>query len=544
MDLFKKDKRNPSSQAPQKPQGPQAPQQITANLRDNIDVIRQMLGPSSDIIVREIEIGINPKLDAAIIYTDGLSSGTGIQNLLDSLLLDFKHIVQWQEQTKQSNSKRGAIADSYQLIKERVLNIGEIDEITEFNELFTQLLSGDVIFLIDGVNKALQLGLRQWKERAIEKSEKELVVRGPHQSFTESMATNKSMLRRIIKSPHLWIESRIVGRFSQTDVAIAYIQGVVNEEVLTELHQRLDRIDIDAIIDSSYIEEFIQDNSYTPFPTVFNSERPDVIAAELLEGKIAIMTDGSPTALIVPAPFVSFIHAAEDYYQRADISSLVRIIRYIAIVISLLAPAFYVAIVSFHHEMLPTLLLISLSAQREGVPFPAFIEAIVMELMFEILREAGLRMPKSIGQAVSIVGTLVLGTAAVEAGFVSAAMVIVVSATAVSSFVFPVNGMSIAFRMLRFPMLVIAGCFGLFGIMVGLAALALHLCHLRSFGLPYMAPFAPFVAGDQQDAIVRFPRWAMIKRPKILNTPNQRRQQHDEEDKPNPTKPDERADES
>lgn len=516
---------------------PQAPQLLSKSLSENIDVIKQMIGPSNDIVVREFKVGNSAKLDMAIIYTDGLVSGIGMQNLLDQLLLDFKDLDHTHDEAMPTREKKDSplVLQSFQIIKDRVLNLGEIREVTEMNDLFTSLFSGDLIIFMNGVDKVLQVGIRSWEKRAIEKTDKESVIRGPQQSFTESLRTNTALIRRIVKSPHLWIESRIIGRYSQTDIAIVYVNGIVSQELLDELHTRLDRIDIGSILDSSYIEELIQDNTFTVFPTVFNTERPDVVAAEILEGKIGIIVDGSPHVLIVPAVFMSFIHAAEDYYQRADISSLIRIIRYIAIAVALLAPGFYVAIVSFHHEMLPTLLLISLSAQREGVPFPAFVEAFIMEIMFEILREAGLRMPKSIGQAVSIVGTLVLGTAAVEAGFVSAAMVIVVSATAVASFVFPANSMSIAFRMLRFPMLILAGSFGLFGVMIGLIALALHLCHLRSFGIPYMAPFAPIIPSDHKDAIIRLPHWMMIKRPKLLNKNNMIRQQHNEEDKPSPS---------
>jgi len=328
------------------------------------------------------------------------------------------------------------------------------------------------------------------------------------------------LLRRKIKDPNLWLETKQIGRVTKTDVAIMFIKGIASEDVVEEVRTRLDRIDIDSILESGYIEELIQDETFTPFPTVYNSERPDVIAAELLEGKIAILVDGTPFVLVVPALFISFLHAAEDYYQRADISSLIRILRYVGILISLLAPSLYVAITTFHQEMLPTPLLLGLAAQREGVPFPAFIEALVMEVAFEILREAGLRMPRTIGPAVSVVGTLVIGQAAVEAGIVSAAMVIVVAITAISSFVFPSYSMSNAFRILRFPMMGLAASFGLFGIIVGIIALVLHLCSLRTFGVPYMSPFAPMIPVDQKDAVIRLPRWALFSRPRLINKTN------------------------
>ena len=228
-----------------------------------------------------------------------------------------------------------------------------------------------------------------------------------------------------------------------------FIKGIVNDKVVEEVRKRLDRIDIDGILESGYIEELIQDETYTPFPTVYNTERPDVIAAGLLEGRIAILVDGTPFVLLVPALFTQYFQSAEDYYQRSDFG-LLRMLRYLALFIALLGPSLYIAITTFHQEMLPTALLISLAAQREGVPFPAFIEALMMEVTFEILREAGVRMPRAVGQAVSIVGALVIGQAAVEAGIVSAAMVIVVSITAIANFSFPSFNMAISIRILRF----------------------------------------------------------------------------------------------
>jgi spore germination protein KA len=289
-------------------------------------------------------------------------------------------------------------------------------------------------------------------------------------------------------------------------------------------------------LESGYIEELIQDETYTPFPTVYNTERPDVIAAGLLEGRVAILIDGTPFVLLVPALFGQFNQAAEDYYQRADIGTLLRLLRYLSFFIALLGPSLYIAITTFHQEMIPTPLLISLAAQREGVPFPAFIEALVMELTFEILREAGVRLPRAVGQAVSIVGALVIGQAAVEAGIISAAMVIVVSVTAIASFVFPSYNMAISVRILRFGLMGLAASFGLFGITLGLIAIVLHLCSLRSFGIPYMSPFAPFILADQKDMLFKVPLWGMFSRPRLISQKNVIREQYPPTTKPEPRK--------
>jgi spore germination protein KA len=322
----------------------------------------------------------------------------------------------------------------------------------------------------------------------------------------------------------LLLKNRKIGRATQTNVSIMYIRGIADEKVIEEVNLRLARIDTDSILESGYIEEFIQDQPYTIFPTIQNTERPDVIAGSLLEGRVAILIDGTPHVLLVPSLFIQYLQAAEDYYQRADISTLIRTLRYFCLFIATLVPALYIALTTFHQEMLPTQLLISLAAQREGVPFPAFVEGLIMEATYEILREAGIRMPRAVGQAVSIVGTLVIGQAAVEAGIISATMIIVVSITAISSYVIPEFDMSIAIRITRFLFMGLAAVFGLFGIFVGIVALLLHLSSLRSFGVPYMAPVGPFILSNQKDVILRVPHPYMTTRPGIFSKLNVIRQ--------------------
>ncbi|MDQ0858850.1 spore germination protein [Bacillus sp. V2I10] len=487
---------------------------LSTNLNVNIQHVKQLLGNSSDLVIREIQIGKGRLFKACLFYTDGLVDTNSIQNyIMKSLMLDDQDLLLSSEQ------------NIVQVLKDRILTVGDIQDVTEFSSLMNSLLSGDVILLVDGYSQGFGICMRGGKDRGVMESTTETVVRGPKEGFTENLRTNTALIRRKIKTPHLWLESKKIGRETITDVAIMYIDGIANDKVIKEVHRRLDRIEIDGILESGYIEELIQDEALSPFPTVFYSERPDKIAAELLEGKVAILVDGTPIVLVVPALFVSFIQAAEDYYQRADISTLIRLLRFFSLFIALLGPSLYIAITTFHQEMLPTGLLISLAAQREGVPFPAFIEALMMETAFEILREASLRMPKAIAQAISIVGTLVIGTAAVEAGIVSAAMVIVVAITAISSFVLPAFAMSMSIRMLRFPMMALAASFGLFGILIGFIALILHLCSLRSFGVPYMSPFGPFIKDDINDTIIRVPRGRMFFRPRLINQKNIRREQ-------------------
>lgn len=492
---------------------------LESNIQTNISYIRDALGNSTDIVIREIHIA--NKIDVGIIYTDGLVDSKSINNfIMESLMLDFP-----QDENQDQNLLT--------VLKNKVLTVGEIQNVSEFGALFDALLSGDVILLLEGYSQGFNISMKGWQSRSVTEATTETIIRGPKESFNENLRTNTAMVRRRIKDPNLWLESRQIGTVTKTNVALMYINGIVNDKVVEELRERLDRIDIDGILESGYIEQMIQDETLTPFPTVYTTERPDVVAADLLEGRVAIIVDGTPFALILPVVFLQFFQAAEDYYQRADIGTLLRILRLICFFIAIAGPSLYIAITTFHQEMIPSDMLVNLMAQREGVPFPAFVEAFLMEVTFEILREAGVRMPRAIGQAVSIVGTLVVGTAAVDAGMVSAAMVIVVSITAISNFVFPSIAMAIPIRILRFPLMALAASFGLLGIVVGLVALLLHLCSLRSFGVPYMSPFSPLVLSDLKDSLIRVPTWAMTTRPKFISKKNMIRERTP---KPHPPK--------
>lgn len=478
---------------------------LAAVISVNIQRIRQDLGSSDDIVIREIRSEAGGLTMAAIVYTDGLVDEHAInQFVMKSLSLNWL--------TGEEPSGPDVVPDAVRLLESFAVAAGSVHTVNDYNGLYDAMLSGDVVVLLAGHTFAYAIDVKGWKERGVTETSNQTTVRGPRESFSESLRTNTSLIRRKIKNPNLWLETCSIGRVTKTSVTVMHIHGIAKDSVLEEVRKRLQTIEIDGILESGNIEEFIQDTTYTFFPTIINTERPDTVASHLLEGKIAILVEGTPNVLIVPAPFVSFLQSPEDYYQRADFSSVLRLLRYLSAFISVLAPSLYIAITTFHQEMLPTALLISLASQRENVPFPAFVEALAMEITFEILREAGLRMPRAIGQAVSVVGTLVIGQAAVEAGIVSAAMVIVVSITAISNFTFPAYNMSITSRMLRFLFMMLAGSFGLFGIILGLFALLLHMSSLRSFGEPYMSPFAPIVVGKQKDTLIRLPkRWKLSR---------------------------------
>ena len=479
---------------------------IQISLSDNLNIIKQKTGNSSDVVIREIKIGENYNMRTAIVYIEGIVDNQSIQEyILQSIMKD----------NNKNKINRYNVID---LFSKDIMTIGNISPITNFDDLFGALMAGDTLILVDGVEQALSASTAGGEKRSIAESTTEMVVRGPKGAFTESLGTNTAMVRRIIKTPDLWMESIKVGRVTKTDVTFMYIHGIANNKVVNEVRERLERIDIDSILESGYIEQLIEDQTATPFPTVYNTERPDVVAGNLLEGRIAIFVDGTPFVLIAPAVFIQFFQSAEDYYARFDIATSIRLLRILMFMLSLIAPATYVAVTTFHQEMVPTTLIVAIAAQREAVPFPAFVEALLMELTFEILREAGIRLPKAIGSAVSIVGALVIGQAAVQASIVSPAMVIIVSITAIASFATPSFNMAISARLIRFLFMIGAATFGFYGIILCLLMMVVHLCSLRSFGIPYMSPFAPFTLVDNGDTILRLPWWTLRQRPRLVTT--------------------------
>ncbi|WP_409344451.1 spore germination protein [Paenibacillus sp. MBLB4367] len=489
---------------------------LLPDLQPNLQTIKETLGFSSDLVVREIRIGISGSIKAGIVYTEGMADKEIINRFMDSVML----------QSREADLSRNAVpsGNTMTLLKEFILTLGDLKEVQDYKSLFAAVLSGDTVILVDGFEYGFIAGTKGFEDRGVQEASVQTVVRGPREAFSENLRTNTSLIRRKINNPKLWLETITIGRVTQTKVAVMYVKGIASDKIVEEVRARLKRIDIDGIFESGNIEELIQDETITPFPTIYNTERPDAVAANLLEGRIAILVDGTPVVLLVPVVFTQFLQSPEDYYQRSDFG-LLRFLRIIAFFITLLAPSIYISVTTFHQEMLPTTLMTSIAAQRERVPFPAAVEAFLMEFTFELLREAGIRMPRAVGPAISIVGALVLGEAAVRAGFVSSAMVIVVSITAIASFILPSFAISIPVRILRFLLMGFAASFGLFGIFVGLIVLNLHLCSLRSFGIPYMAPLAPMIAADQKDTIFRLPLWAMRTRPRLISQNNVVRQQ-------------------
>ena len=483
---------------------------ISARLQDNLDALKAQFTDCSDVIFREMLISHHIK--ALLVYIDGLVAATDLHaNALKPLLFDF-------------NEPTGQLIDT---LESRGVAVSQLSHVQNYTKVINGLLSGTAVVFVEGQDKALMISVGGGQRRSVSEPATEAVVRGPREGFTESIRTNTSLVRHKIRSPNLKTVSFTLGEETRTEVVLTYLEGLADPTVVDEVRRRLESVKIDGILESAYIEELIEDAPYSPFPQFQYTERPDTVAANLLEGRIAIFVDGTPFVLMAPITYWQMLQASEDYYERFFIGSMLRWLRLLFLFLALYMPSLYIAVTTYHPDMLPTSLMLSVSAARETIPFPAIVEALIMEIAFEALREAGVRLPKTIGQTVSILGALIIGQAAVEAGIVSAPMVIIVSVTGIASFTIPRFNAAIAIRLMRFPLMFLAGTFGLFGIVIGTVLLAAHLSKLRSLGVPYLSGVAPRMKGELKDILFRAPWWKMNKRPTSYAHPDRRREAAD-----------------
>ena len=501
----------------QQPKNDKTP--ISPQLEVNVAAIKQILVRNSDIAYRPFLIASMKEYSAMIIAIEGLFEQTAVNEDVIKPLMDMKCSAD-EAMQKLNDLENGTIHTS------AIMAIYTVEECMEW------IMKGDPVLLINGIAKGYVLGTPAWEMRGVSEPVTETVIRGPREGFVETLRVNTSMLRRKIHHPNFKIEQTTIGKYTQTSIVICYVEGIVNPDILDEVKKRLSRIEIDAIMESQTIEELIVDNPYTPYPLVGNSESPDFIASRLLEGRVAILIDGTPVALVVPYVFMEAFHTPDDYYTNYLFVSFLRMVRMFAFLVTVFTPAIYVAASHFQKEMFPMDLMISVAASREGTPFSLFIEVFVMLIVFEWLRESGVRLPRPYGQSVSIVGGLVLGEAAVNAGFVAAPTIIIIGISAISSFL--LIALNTATSLLRLIYLVAASMFGMYGIIIVLTWQMLHLASLRSFGIPYLTPLAPLSFIDWKDFIIRVPRWFKDLRPIFLTPQDQQRQSHDL--KPQPPK--------
>jgi spore germination protein len=487
--------------------------QVTGDFDLDLELIMQEIGHNSDVHFREFNIG-RTGIRAVIIYIDGLSDKDLIdKHIMKSLMLDFS-----EEFKQEAPYVRGSLSKEF--IKNQVLSISDVTEIHNIKVLMEKVLTGLTALLIDGSSDVLILGTIKANKRNIEEPVSEALVRGPRVGFTEILSDNTALLRRHGENANLSLTKLQVGKRAKKELAIVFMKEIADPELVEEVKKRIQKINIDDVPESGYIEQLIEDNYLSPFPQVQSTERPDRVISALMEGRVAILLDGTPFALIAPVTFSMFLQSPEDYYERWIPGTLLRLLRFGAAIITLFGPALYISFISFHPGLIPSDLAISISGTRGGVPFPSLIEALLMEVAIEILREAGLRLPKPIGPAMGIVGGLIIGEAAVQAGIVSNIMVIVVAITAISSFALPVYSAGIPLRMLRFAAMFCAAVFGLYGVILFFLFLCSHLVKLKSFGVPYLSPAVPYRLSDWKDFMVRMPFQMMKRRPKMMHTKN------------------------
>ncbi|WP_283606798.1 spore germination protein [Faecalispora anaeroviscerum] len=477
--------------------------EISDRLEENLTYVQHLLGNSGDIKIHRFCLGKNRECPAALLFVDGLINQKVISDEILYPILSMEYTV---PSSRQDGRER------ISQLQEKILCSGDTQTLLKLSQVAAGILSGDAVILVEGCAIGLGVSAKGWEKRGVTEPETESVVRGPREGFTENFRTNTSLLRRKIKSPSLRMEQMTIGRKTLTNVCISYLEGVARPEVVNEVRERLKRLDVDSVLDSGYLEEYIEDAPFSIFSTVGYTEKPDVAAAKILEGRVAIIADGSPFVLTAPLLFIETFQSAEDYYIRPLFASLLRILRYIAYNFSVFLPAIYIALTTFHQELIPTTLLLTIASAREGTPFPAFLEALLMIFAFEVLREAGLRLPRPVGQAVSIVGALIMGDAAVSAGLVGAPMVITIALTSVAGFVVPEQNDSMA--ILRLITMVFAAALGGYGICLCFLGLLVHLGSLSSFGTTYFNGFS--LSRDLEDGVIRMPLWVMTRRPARL----------------------------
>lgn len=480
------------------------------------DHINEISGNSSDVTTRIIKIG---QKRVGYVYLESVSSDDKISDFLVRGLT-------WDARETNFNLFNEIFEKLQNTISNSKLKITE-----SYEELFYYLASGFTAIVVEGCSQALVVETRIKLDRGVVEATTEAIVRGPKDSFTENHNVNIGLIRKRIKDPKLWFQEIIVGKRTKTKVTISYLSDIVEKNKIEKIKKKIKKIDIDGILDSGYLREFLTESKYNDFPRMISSERPDLACSSLLDGKIVILVENSPFVLILPGLFVDFFHASEDNYQLPINVSVTRILRFLGFFITILTPAIYIALTTFDVKLIPSQLLISLATQRQGVPFPTAVEVIIMLTTFEILRECDLRMPKQMGASVSIVGALVLGDAAVAAGIVSPIVVIIVAITSIGGLLFTDVDVINSIRLWRIIFILAASLLGLIGIVIAGFIFITRLASIDTLGTSYLSPFSPFNLQGQKYGIIKPPSSLLRKRPLFLKPQNKTRLGDDSNEK-------------
>lgn len=463
---------------------------------------------NSDLVYREFNITVKDKtLKAFMVFIDGMTDRTVISNNILQPLMLLSNLEIKEE-----------VKDIGEFIFNRLLPFNQIKVVKDYKEVVSNINFGGCVVFVEGIDYAFMADTKSWDHRGINAPKSETVIRGPQEAFNEQIRANTALLRKILKDKDLMIQNVSIGKRSNTPCAVMYIKDIANDSLVREVLKRVKSIKVDYIFDSGELEQLLEDNTFLAAPQILATERSDKVALMLSQGNVAVALDGSPFVLVMPATITEFLHTTEDTNIRYPYVNFIRIIRMVGIAIALLLPGLYIAITNYHQEMIPTNLLFAIEASRENVPFPSVIEILIMEFSFELIREAGIRVPGAIGATIGIVGGLILGQAAVTANLVSPIMIIVVAITALGSFAVPSFSMSFSIRIMRFVYILLGAVAGFLGIALGLVLNSMLLASSKSFGVPFLTPFGPVTNGKYADKLTRKPTWKQEKRPDYLNT--------------------------
>lgn len=471
---------------------------------------------NSDIVIRDFMLEANNKKHKAfIMYVDGLVDSKLINDfILNPLML---------KNTANSEYNPDIKFNIINHISDCLLPQLQVKQTQDFSNIISGINAGNCALFVDSCNTCFNIDVKGFKQRSIETPNNEIVIRGSQEAFNEVVRTNTALIRRLVNNENLVIENIQVGNVSHTNCAVCYMKNITNTDLVSEVKYRINNIDIDYLISSGHLEQLIEDNGKFTLPQLIATERPDKCAYALLDGRVVIIVDGSPYALIAPGIFIDFLSSPEDRNIKYQFANLLKFIRILSYFLTLLLPGMYIAITNFHQELIPTELLFTIVASRESVPMPILFEMLIMEISFELIREAGLRIPSAIGSTIGIVGALILGQAAVDASLVSPILIIIVAVTGLASFAIPDFSLAFHCRLLRFGFIILGYMAGFLGIAAGFIIYLLVLCNLKSFGVPYLEPYVP-TAGKVYKGIFLNPVWKRESRDDYVKTKRQKKQ--------------------
>jgi len=483
------------------------PQKPNPNLEENINLLTELFSDSQDFIGRKFTPGGEGAPTLYMAYIDAMTQ----RELMDMTVIRRLFDMDWAALSPEEKSN-----GLYETLRDRGIATSDLSEAETMEDVLYFIMAGDTAVFVENCTKVIVVATRGFPNRGVQSAETEVVVQGSREAFSEVMRFNTALIRRRIRDTGLKVKQSKLGTRSLTDIALMYVEEIVRPEVLAEVEKRLESIEIDGVMDSGTVEQFIEESWLSPFPQAQLTERPDKAASALLEGRIAIIVDNSPFVILVPVTLNAFFQASEDYYSRWQVMSVTRFLRFVGAFIAVALPGLYIAVALFHPSMIPLLMVSKLAEASQAVPFPAVMEILLLDSAFELLREAGIRLRNASGGTIGIVGGLIIGQAAVEAGLVSPIVVIIVAMTGIATFAIPSISLVYSFRLIKYGVLFLSAMFGFLGLWLGLIITLIHLASMRSFGFPYLMPFAASEMNkweDLKDSLFRFPLFTLRKRP-------------------------------